>query len=48
MRVLRPTYGSRGDVEPMLGRAMELRALRAVDGREARVATGVRRAGVWR
>ena len=47
MRVLLTTYGSRGDVEPMEGLAVQLRALGA-EGRDALVATGVTPAGVWR
>jgi UDP:flavonoid glycosyltransferase YjiC (YdhE family) len=47
MRVLLSTYGSRGDVEPMVGLAVQLRALGA-DGCDALVATGVTPAGVWR
>jgi hypothetical protein len=45
MRVL-STYGSRGDVETMVGLAVELRAL-GVEGCDALVATGVKPAGVW-
>ncbi len=48
MRVVRPTYGWRGDVEPMVGLALQLRALRAAEGCDALVATGVKPAGVWR
>jgi hypothetical protein len=47
MRVLLSTYGSRADVEPMVGLAVQLRALGA-DGCDALVATGVTPAGVWR
>jgi UDP:flavonoid glycosyltransferase YjiC (YdhE family) len=47
MRVLLSTYGSRGDVEPMVGLAVHLRALGA-EGCDALVATGVTPAGVWR
>jgi UDP:flavonoid glycosyltransferase YjiC (YdhE family) len=47
MRVLLSTYGSRGDVEPMVGLAVQSRALGAV-GCDALVATGVTPAGVWR
>ena len=47
MRVLLSTYGSRGDVEPMVGLAVQLRALGA-EGCDALVATGVTLAGVWR
>jgi SAM-dependent methyltransferase len=47
MRVLLSTYGSRGDVEPMVGLAVQLRAL-GVEGCDALVATGVTAAGVWR
>ena len=47
MRVSLPTYGSRRDVEPMVGLAVRLRALGA-KGCDALVATGVTPAGVWR
>jgi UDP:flavonoid glycosyltransferase YjiC (YdhE family) len=47
MRVLLSTYGSRGDVEPTVGLAVQLRALGA-KGCDALVATGVTPAGVWR
>jgi UDP:flavonoid glycosyltransferase YjiC (YdhE family) len=47
MRVLLSTYGSRGDVEPMVGLAVQLRALGA-EGCDALVATGVTPTGVWR
>jgi UDP:flavonoid glycosyltransferase YjiC (YdhE family) len=47
MRVLLSTYGSRGDVDPMVALAVRLRALGA-DGCDALVATGVTPAGVWR
>jgi UDP:flavonoid glycosyltransferase YjiC (YdhE family) len=47
MRVLLSTYGSRGDVEPMVGLAAQLRALGA-EGCDALVAAGVTPAGVWR
>jgi UDP:flavonoid glycosyltransferase YjiC (YdhE family) len=47
MRVLLSTYGSRGDVEPMVGLAVQLRALGA-EGCDALVATGVTPAGAWR
>jgi len=59
MRVLLSTYGSRGDVEPLVGLAAELRALgaevrvcappdcAAAEGCDAPVATGVMPAGVW-
>jgi UDP:flavonoid glycosyltransferase YjiC (YdhE family) len=46
MRVLLSTYGSRGDVETMVGLAVQLRALGA-EGCDALVATGVKPAGVW-
>jgi UDP:flavonoid glycosyltransferase YjiC (YdhE family) len=46
MRALLSTYGSRGDVEPMVGLAVQLRALGA-EGCAALVATGVTPAGVW-
>jgi vancomycin aglycone glucosyltransferase len=42
MRVLLSTYGSRGDVEPMVGLAVQSRAL----GAEVRVC--VLPIGVWR
>ncbi len=48
MRVWRPTYGSRGDVEPLVRLALQLRALRVAEGCDALVATGVKPAGVWR
>jgi vancomycin aglycone glucosyltransferase len=55
MRVLLSTYESRGDVEPPVGIAMQLRALGAEmpaaaarEGRDALVAIGVTPAGVWR
>ena len=47
MRVLLSTYGSRGDVESMVGLAVQLRAPGA-EGCDALVATGVTPAGVWR
>jgi UDP:flavonoid glycosyltransferase YjiC (YdhE family) len=47
MRVLLSTYGSRGDVEPLVGLAVQLRALGA-EGCDALGATGVTPAGVWR
>ncbi len=47
MRVLLTTYKSCGDVEPMVGLAVRLRALGA-EGCDALVATGVMPAGVWR
>jgi UDP:flavonoid glycosyltransferase YjiC (YdhE family) len=47
MRVLLSAYGSRGDVEAMLGLAVQLRALGA-EGCDALVATGVMSAGVQR
>jgi UDP:flavonoid glycosyltransferase YjiC (YdhE family) len=58
MRVLLSTYGSRGDVEPMVGLAVQLRAFGAKvrvcappnfapEGRDALVATGVTPAEVW-
>jgi hypothetical protein len=46
MRVL-SMYGSRGDVEPMVALAVQLRPLGA-EGCDAQVATGVTPAGVWR
>jgi hypothetical protein len=45
MRVLLSTYGSRGDVEPMVGLAVQLRTL-GPEGCDALVATGVTPAGV--
>ena len=60
MRVVLSTYGSRGDVEPMVGLSVRLRALgtqvpvcappdcAAAEGCDALVATGVVPAGVWR
>jgi hypothetical protein len=47
MHVLLSTYGSRRDVEPMVGLAVGFRALGA-EGCDAPVATGVTAAGVWR
>ena len=47
MRLSSSTYGSRGDLEPMLGLAVLLRALGA-EGCDALVATGVTLGGVWR
>ena len=47
MRVLLSTYGSRGDVEPMVGLAVQLRALGG-EGRDAPAATAVTPAGVRR
>ena len=55
MRVLLSTYGSRGEVEPMVGPAVRLRALGegfgtaavAAEGRDAPVETGVMPTGVW-
>jgi copper homeostasis protein CutC len=47
MRVLSSTSESRGDVEPMVGLAVQLRALRA-EGCDALAAGGVTPAGVWR
>lgn len=41
MRVLLPTHGSCGNVEPMVGLALRLRALGALSA-------GVMPAGVWR
>jgi hypothetical protein len=41
-------YGSRGDTEPMVGLAVQSRALgAAAEGCDALVATGVMPAGVW-
>ncbi len=60
MRVLLSTYGSRGDIEPVVGRAVQLRALSTqlwvcappdcavAEGCDALVATGGVPAGVWR
>jgi len=47
MRVLLSTYESRGDVEPMVGLAVQLRALGA-EVRNAPVATGAMPTGAWR
>jgi UDP:flavonoid glycosyltransferase YjiC (YdhE family) len=47
MRLLLSTYGSRGDVEPMVGLAVQLRAPGA-QGCDALVATGVTPAGACR
>ena len=47
MRALLSTYGSRGDVGPMVRLAVPLRALGA-EGCDAPVATGMVPAGVWR
>jgi UDP:flavonoid glycosyltransferase YjiC (YdhE family) len=47
MRVLLSTYGSRGDVEPTVGLAAQLRALGAEEC-GALVATSMTPAGVWR
>jgi UDP:flavonoid glycosyltransferase YjiC (YdhE family) len=47
MRVVLSTYGSRGDVEPMGGLAVQLRPLGA-EGCDALVATGATPAAVWR
>jgi hypothetical protein len=47
MRVLLSTSWSRGDVEAIVGLAVQLRALGA-EGCDALVATGVTPAGVWR
>ena len=46
MRVLLSTYGSRGAVEPLVGLAVQMRALGA-EGFDALVAT-VTPTGVWR
>jgi hypothetical protein len=46
MRVLSSTYGSRGDVEPTVGLAVQLRALGA-EGCDALAAGGMVPAGVW-
>jgi vancomycin aglycone glucosyltransferase len=56
MRVLLSTYGSRGDVEPVVGGAVRLWALGtqfdtvagAAEGCDALVATGAMPTGVWR
>ena len=60
VRVLLSTCGSRGDVEPVVALAVQLRALgaevrvcappdyAAAEGCDALVATGVVPAGVWR
>jgi UDP:flavonoid glycosyltransferase YjiC (YdhE family) len=47
MRVLLSTHGSRGDVEPMAGLAVQLWALGA-EGCDALVVTVVTPATVWR
>jgi hypothetical protein len=47
MRVLMSTYGSRGDVEPMVEGAVRLRAL-GPGGCDALVAAGVTPTGLWR
>ena len=47
MRVVLSTYGSRADVEPMVGLGVQLRAL-GTEGCDALAATGVTPAGVWR
>ncbi len=47
MRVLLTTYGSRGDVDPMVGLAVRLRELGA-EGFDALAAGGMVPAGVWR
>jgi hypothetical protein len=44
MPVLLSMYGSRGDVEPMVGLAVHL----GVEECDAPVATGVMSTGVWR
>ncbi len=48
MRVLLSTYGSRRDVEQVVGLAVRLRSLGAEVRVRALVATGVTLAGVWR
>jgi hypothetical protein len=49
MRVLLTTYGSRGDVEPMVGLAVQLGALAAAaEEWDAPVATGLMPTGGWR
>ena len=60
MRVVLSAYGARGDVEPVVGLAVRLRALgaqvrvcappdcAAAEGCGALAATGVVPAGVWR
>jgi hypothetical protein len=47
MHVLLSRYGSRGDVEPMVGLAVQSRA-HGAEGCDALVATGVSPAGVCR
>ena len=47
MRVWLSTWGSRGDVEPVVRGAVQLRALGA-ERCDALVATGATPAGVWR
>ncbi len=46
MRVLLTTYGSRGDVDPMVGLAVRLRAL-GPEGFDALAAGGMVPTGVW-
>jgi hypothetical protein len=46
-RALPLEWGSRGEVGPMVGRAVQLRALGA-EGCDALVAAGVTSAGAWR
>jgi hypothetical protein len=49
MHVLLSTHGSRGDAEPMVGLAVQSRALgAAAEGCDALTATSVTPAGVWR
>jgi hypothetical protein len=47
MRVLSSTYGSRGNVDPMVGLAVRLRALGA-ERCDALATGGMVPAGVWR
>jgi hypothetical protein len=55
VRALSSGYGSRGDVEPLAGLAVRLRALGAgfdtvavaAEGRDALVATDVMQKGAW-
>jgi hypothetical protein len=47
VRVLLSTYGSRADAEPMVGLAVQSRALGAEEC-DALVATGAMPTGVWR
>jgi hypothetical protein len=49
MHALLSAYGSRGHAEPMVGFAVQSRALgAAAESCDALVATGVKPAGAWR